>query len=374
LKLNFEQLTLLSRLFGEHLQVQVNKHFKNSIFSRISNDTFGIIIQRAKKEEIETYFRAFSLKTKELDWKLEEEKIRITLQGCLINRSKTKTARSHDVMYRMENLFKEMKEDQFLVEELEEVVDQGSKTKYQDILDFIAYDWEERNKDLEQSLREILQVNKRLDQLSRGALTALARAIDAKSEWTAGHSERVTQLALKLGRVLGLRREVLDNLYRGGLLHDIGKIGTPAKLIDKNSRLTDQEYSIMREHPRTGLRILEPIEVFADLLPIVGQHHEKFDGSGYPDGLAGDAINFGARIMAVADVFDALSSDRPYRVAMKPDQVLRIIKDGSESQFDPRVVAALVKVMEQDRQLQKDKAGKASFFPDRISRRQGVFS
>jgi putative nucleotidyltransferase with HDIG domain len=258
----------------------------------------------------------------------------------------------------MDNLFKEIKEDQFLVEELEEVVDPGNQARYQDILDFIAYDWEERNKDLEQSLREVLEVNKRLDQLSRGALTALARAIDAKSEWTAGHSERVTQLALKLGRVLGLRREELDNLYRGGLLHDIGKIGTPAQLINKNGRLTDQEYDIIRQHPRTGLRILEPIEAFADLLPMVGQHHEKFDGSGYPDGLAGEAINFGARIMAVADVFDALSSDRPYRVGLKPDQVLRIIKDDSGSHFDPRVVAALVKVLEQDRHQQKDKAGR----------------
>jgi putative nucleotidyltransferase with HDIG domain len=354
LKLNFEQIKSLSRLFSEHLQSRVNEHFKRSIFCRISNDTIGILIQRAKKEEIESYLRAFFLKTKELDWKLEEEKIRINLQGCLIHRSKFQTGRSHDLMYRMDNLFKEIKEDQFLVEELEEVVDPGNQARYQDILDFIAYDWEERNKDLEQSLREVLEVNKRLDQLSRGALTALARAIDAKSEWTAGHSERVTQLALKLGRVLGLRREELDNLYRGGLLHDIGKIGTPAQLINKNGRLTDQEYDIIRQHPRTGLRILEPIEAFADLLPMVEQHHEKFDGTGYPDGLAGEAINFGARIMAVADVFDALSSDRPYRIGMKPDQVLQIIKDGSGSHFDPRVVAALVKAREQDRQPQKD--------------------
>jgi putative nucleotidyltransferase with HDIG domain len=358
LNLNFEQIKSLSRLFGEHLQSQVSEHFKNSIFARISNDTIGIIIQRAKKEEIERYFRAFFLKTKEMDLKLEEEKIRITLQGCLINRSKTQIGKSDDLMSRIDNLFKEIKEDQFLVEELVEVGDQGSKTRYKDILDFIAYDWEERNKDLEQSLREILEVNKRLDQLSRGALMALARAIDAKSEWTAGHSERVTQLALKLGRILGLGKEELDNLYRGGLLHDIGKIGTPAQLINKPSRLTDQEYNVIRQHPGTGLRILEPIEAFADLLPMVGQHHEKFDGSGYPDGLAGEAINFSARIMSVADVFDALSSDRPYRVGLKPDQVLQIIKGDSGSHFDPRVVTALVKALEQDRQKQKDKAGR----------------
>jgi putative nucleotidyltransferase with HDIG domain len=356
LKLDFEQLTLLNRLFGVHLQSQVNKHFEGSIFSRISNDTFGILIRRAGKEEIETYFKAFILKINELDWKLEEEEIRIILQGCLINRSKSQAGRSHDLMYLMKNLFREREDDQFLVEELEAVVDQGSKTKYHDILDFIAYDWEERNKDLEQSLRKVLDVNKRLDQLSQGALTALARAIDAKSKWTAGHSERVTQLALKLGRVLGLRKEELDNLYRGGLLHDIGKIGTPASFINKNSRLTEEEYDIIRKHPRTGLHILEPIEVFADLLPIVEQHHERFDGSGYPEGLAGEAITFGARILAVADVFDALSSDRPYRHAMKPDKVFQMIKDGSGSHFDPRVVVALSKIIEEELHLQTDNA------------------
>jgi putative nucleotidyltransferase with HDIG domain len=345
LKLNFEQLTLLNRLFGDYLKSQVNKHFKDSIFSRVSNDTFGIMIQRAGKEEIETYCKAFTIKANELDWKLEEETIRITLQGCLIHRSKTTTGRSHNLMCRMETLFTETKEGQFLVEELEAIVNQGSKTRYQDILDFIAYDWEERNKELEQSLRTVLDVNKRLDQLSQGSLTALARAIDAKSEWTAGHSERVTQLAVKLGHVVGLSKEELDNLYRGGLLHDIGKIGTPASFINKNSKLTDEEYSVICKHPRTGLHILEPIEVFSDLLPIVEQHHEKFDGSGYPEGLAGEAIAFGARILAVADVFDALSSDRPYRLAMKPETVLRIIKEGSGSHFDPRVVAALSVVM-----------------------------
>jgi len=359
-KLDFEKIKLLSRQLSEHLQIRLDKHFKNLVFARISNDTIGIIVERIKKEEIETYFRDFFIEAKELDWKLGEEKIRITLQGCLIYRSKTQPGKSHDLMNLMEKLLKEIKEGQFLVEDLEQVAARDSKTKNRDILDFIAYDWEERNKDLEQSLREILEVNKRLDQLSQGALTALARAIDAKSEWTAGHSERVTQLGLKLGRVLEISREEQDNLYRGGLLHDIGKIGTPAQIINKNSRLTDQEYNTIREHPRTGLRILEPIKAFADLLPIVGQHHEKFDGSGYPDGLAGEAINFNARILAVADVFDALSSERPYRAAMKPDQVFRIIKDDSGSHFDPIVVDALANVLEKERQLRQDETEESS--------------
>ncbi len=204
LRLNFEQIKSMSRLFSEHLQSQVKNHFKTSTFSRISNDILGIVIEGPRKEEIESFFITFFEKTKGLDWELEDKKIRISLQGCLIYRSKENTGRSDDVMYQMENLFKNIKENQILVEELEQVVGEETKTTHKDILDFIAYDWEERSEDLENGLREILEANKRLDELNWGALTALARAIDAKSRWTAGHSERVTKLALKIGRVLGL--------------------------------------------------------------------------------------------------------------------------------------------------------------------------
>ncbi|MGD2126948.1 MAG: CHASE2 domain-containing protein [Desulfobacteraceae bacterium] len=362
LRLRFEQMRSLTRLLGEHLQAEVKHHFRMSSFSRISNDILGVIIERAKKEEIEAFLRALIEKIGGLDWDLEAERIRISLQGCLIVRSKANSARSGDVIYQMENVFKKTEVDQIVVEDLEEVVGKGRKTRYQDILDFIAYDWEERNKDLERSLREILEANKRLDKLNWGALTALARAIDAKSKWTAGHSERVTKLALKMGRVLGLTQEELDNLNRAGLLHDVGKIGTPAELIDKPVNLTAKEHQIIREHPSIGKRILEPIEAYAGILPMVEQHHEWFNGMGYPEGRVGEAINLGARILAVADVYDALSSERPYRAAMTPTQALQTMKQNSGIQFDPVVLNALIKVMSGDGELENDsQANKVSF-------------
>ena len=184
-----------------------------------------------------------------------------------------------------------------------------------------------------------------LDQLNWGTLTALARTIDAKSPWTAGHSERVTKLALEIGRVLGLTPRELGNLQRGGLLHDIGKIGIPAALLDKHGKLTDEERRIMQEHVRLGARILEPIAAYAEVIPIVLQHHELFDGTGYPDGLAGEAISFGARIFSVADVYDALSSPRPYRAALGQEEVMAHIEKGNGRQFDPKVVEAFLQVM-----------------------------
>ncbi len=187
-----------------------------------------------------------------------------------------------------------------------------------------------------------------LDQLNWGTLIALARAIDAKSPWTAGHSERVTELALKIGKVMGLSQKELDILHRGGLLHDIGKIGIPATVLDKPERLTDDEFLLMREHPRKGARILEPIAAYADVIPIVLEHHEWYDGSGYPDGLVGEAISLGGRIFAVADVFDALSSDRPYRAGLGRAEATQGIKEGTGRQFDPRIVEAFLEVMAQE--------------------------
>jgi putative nucleotidyltransferase with HDIG domain len=187
-----------------------------------------------------------------------------------------------------------------------------------------------------------------LNQLNLGTLTALARTIDAKSPWTAGHSERVTKLALKIGKVLGFGPKELDVLHRGGLLHDTGKIGTPAEILDKTGGLTDEETQLMHAHVHIGARILEPIAAYADVIPIVLQHHEWFDGKGYPYGISGEAINLGARIFAVADYFDALTSDRPYRSGMDPKRVIESIKQEVGHQFDPKVVQAFLKVMAQE--------------------------
>lgn len=187
-----------------------------------------------------------------------------------------------------------------------------------------------------------------LDELNWGTLYALARAIDAKSNWTAGHSERVTELALKIGQVMGLNQKQLDDLHRAGLLHDLGKIGIPPEILDKAGKLTDEEYQLMREHVRIGARILEPIEAYSGIIPVVLHHHEYYDGSGYPDGLAGEGIDLGARIFTVADHFDALISDRPYRAGLPREKVIDFIKEDSGTKFDPKVVGAFLEVMAQE--------------------------
>ena len=184
-----------------------------------------------------------------------------------------------------------------------------------------------------------------LDALNVGALTALARTIDAKSPWTAGHPERVTTNTLKIARQMGLDEAQLEILNRGGLLHDIGKIGIPAEILDKPSALNKEEMQVMRDHVTVGARILEPIAAYADVIPIVLWHHERWDGSGYPDGLAGEEIDFHARLLAAADVYDALTSHRPYRSGMPHAEAVAWIAEQSGSHFDPEVVKAFMAVM-----------------------------
>jgi putative nucleotidyltransferase with HDIG domain len=185
--------------------------------------------------------------------------------------------------------------------------------------------------------------------LHLGTLEALARAIDAKSSWTAGHSQRVTVLGVQIATAMTLSPEAIEEMRCGGLLHDIGKLGVPGRILDKTGPLTGEEFAIMRQHPEMGARILEPLPQYAPIIPIVLEHHERFDGSGYPRGLAGEEISVGGRIFAVADVFDAMSSDRPYRQARPHAEVVAYIAEQAGRMFDPAVVQAFLHVVSASR-------------------------
>ena len=179
-----------------------------------------------------------------------------------------------------------------------------------------------------------------LTQNDLGTLQALARAVDTNSHWTAGHSERVTTLAIDIGRELGLPPHEIDLLHRGGLLHDIGKIGVPPAILDKEGKLSEEERSVIQGHPSHGVTILRPIPNLQKVLSIVSQHHERYDGKGYPNGLSGDSISLHARIVAVADVVDALATHRPYRPGWPREKVLDYARENAGRHFDPMVVEA----------------------------------
>jgi putative nucleotidyltransferase with HDIG domain len=170
------------------------------------------------------------------------------------------------------------------------------------------------------------------------SLLALANALEAKDAYTRGHSERVAQLSRRIAIALGLDDEYIAAVEEAGLLHDIGKIGVPEPILQKSSALTDEEWQAMCRHPVVGAQIVAPFEVFARSAPVIRHHHERWDGSGYPDGLVGARTPLGARIVAVADVFDALTSDRPYRPAISVETALARLNDAAGLTLDPDIV------------------------------------
>ena len=171
-------------------------------------------------------------------------------------------------------------------------------------------------------------------------VSTLANAIDAKSAWTKGHSERVMQISATIAREMGLPEERIERIKLAGLLHDIGKIGIIEALLEKPALLSEDEFPPMRLHPGKGVAILAPIEQLTDILPGILSHHERIDGTGYPSGLKGDEIPLEARIIAVADSFDAMVSERPYKSALSPLDALSELELSSGSQFDSQVVSA----------------------------------
>lgn len=185
-----------------------------------------------------------------------------------------------------------------------------------------------------------------LEKLFIGTVKSLSSAIDAKSKWTAGHSERVTKYALQIGKEMGLRENELKNLELAGFLHDICKIGTYEAILDKQEKLTDDELMLIRQHVIKGAEILSPIKQLKEIIPAVKYHQEFYDGSGYPDGLRGEAIPLFARIIGTADAIDAMSADRPYRKGKTMDAVVEELKRCSGTHFDPTVVEAFLRTVQ----------------------------
>lgn len=183
--------------------------------------------------------------------------------------------------------------------------------------------------------------------LFESAVHALTSAIDAKDRYTCGHSDRVARFAVRLAKQLGCDHEQLNTIYLGGLLHDIGKIGIDDSVLRKPDRLTDEEFEQIKLHPALGEQILHGVPHLAHVLPIVLHHHEAWDGSGYPGGLVGEESPLLARITAVADSLDAMSSDRPYRKGMPIERVEQILREGAGAQWDPAVIDAYFAVRDE---------------------------
>src|SRR6266446_2058556 len=208
---------------------------------------------------------------------------------------------------------------------------------------------ERLRKAYQQSLRYARDLKKTYGRLQRAilqGLLGLANALEAKDAYTRGHSTRVAELSRELALRMGQPRPAAETIAQAALLHDLGKIGVPESILRKPGALTGEEWEIMRRHPVTGAQIVAPLEFFDDGAIIVRHHHERLDGSGYPDRLAGEGIPLGARIVAVADVYDALTSGRPYRAGLAHAEAVQALHHEGGPTLDDRLVALLVDILE----------------------------
>lgn len=193
---------------------------------------------------------------------------------------------------------------------------------------------------------ELSDTYEKLEKAYLESIQTLRYTVEAKDTYTRGHSDRVSEYSVLLGKHLNLPEEELNKLRIGGLFHDIGKIGVPDAILQKENKLTDDEYSEIKNHPSIGAHILSGATIFSDIIPIVKHHHEKYDGTGYPGRLKGEEIPYLARIAAIADSFDAMTSRRTYRNSLSLDVVISEFKRCRGTQFDPELDDAFLDIIE----------------------------
>ncbi|MBS5522052.1 MAG: HD domain-containing response regulator [Clostridiales bacterium] len=213
--------------------------------------------------------------------------------------------------------------------------------------------------------QSILEVqNTELNQAYMETIDLMRKMVDAKDYYTRGHSDRVSYYSVLIARAMGMDDAFVERIRIGGLFHDIGKIGVPDAILRKPARLTDEEYATIKEHPALGKKLLLSLSSFHDILPMVESHHEWYNGRGYPKGLAGEQISLEARIISVADSFDAMTSKRTYRDSLSIEEAVKELIRGKNSQFDPVVVDIFTRIISTKEDIL---AGAKDIFPDNVA-------
>ena len=208
------------------------------------------------------------------------------------------------------------------------------------------------SREVEKKTQEVTAQHEKIERISMQIVKALSGAIDAKDTYTNGHSTSVADYSKEIARQAGYSEKMQNDIYMMGLLHDVGKIGVPDAIINKPAKLSDEEYSIIQNHPVMGAKILKNITEFPKLVTGARWHHERYDGKGYPDGLCGEEIPMEARIIAVADAYDAMSSRRSYRDELPQSQVRSEVEKGKGTQFDPKFAEIMLRMIDEDTEYQ----------------------
>lgn len=348
--LNFEHLKNVIKSVADYIRSYLEERCKKIEFSRLKQEAFFVAVWEKKKEAVVEVCKELHKIVNNTEFRVDETPVKVSLKSIAIHKSKHKKIYSKTIIYTIDSLLKHFEkevEETFVNIDLEEKMwEEKSKThREEDILDFLVKDLEERNRELEKTLKELLESKRETEEAYFETIRSLIKALEEKDTYTQGHSQRVAGYALAIAKEVGLSGDKCDLIYKAALLHDIGKIGIPDYILRKKERLTEEEYALIRKHQTMSIEILKPIKAFKDLLPIILHHHERFDGTGYPYGLSGDMIPKEAQILAVADAFDAITCGRGYKKGSKLKEGIEELERNSGTQFNPVYVEALKKAL-----------------------------
>ena len=262
---------------------------------------------------------------------------------CLFNRKLS----IRDLLAFLSLRLKETKERLVIVSPQQVPSSFKKELNLQDILEFLDKDIEEKNRELIKLVEKLKNEQKKVEEAYFELITSLIKSLEAKDPYTEGHTQRVCEYAVMLAQKLNLPLEEIDRIRKAALLHDLGKIGIPDSILHKKGKLTPEEFNMIKQHEIVGAKILEHIKEFKDIIPYILYHHERFDGTGYPYGLAGDMIPLGAQIIAIADAFDAMITGRDYKKAYTIKEAVQELEKNKGSQFNPHLVDSFIEALKE---------------------------
>lgn len=345
----FDDMKGFMRGFARFLETQLRHKAKKPLMARAHGGNFYMLVSGVEREQLQTYLEDLIHQVWSSGFSFGDSAEMIHLSIVLSYTPIFQGVSGKYIYSRTEEeLAKAIARNEDAVAVInvhEKIWDSQRSDGIDDELEFLSVDIEERNRELEEALKQTEDIKHDVEEAYFAVVMSLVKALEEKDTYTQGHSERAAKFARSIANEVGMSSEECDMIYKAGLLHDIGKIGVPETILHKKGRLTDEDFAMIKKHPVMGKKILEPIKAFEDILPMVLFHHEKYDGTGYPHGLHGDSIPAGAQILAVADCFDAITCGRGYKQGTSLRDGMKELERCSGSQFNPIYVQAFKRVL-----------------------------
>lgn len=350
-------LAHLIKMLSETIKVYIGK---KSLIARYGEDALSLCVWNVKRRR--RLEKSLSLLCSEIanrEFILDKEVIKLSVQISAISFPRENVRSYEDLALTCELLLKGIGQETMIplaifdpkTDKLvrSSVGSEETKAMPESELGYVRMDWAARNKELETVIEELRQQKKKIEQYYFFTMHSLVRALEEKDPYTAGHSERVGFYATELAREMNLPRDEVDAVNRAAYLHDIGKISLPDKILHKKERLTDDEFEFVKRHQAAGAKILQGIPFYEQVVPYILYHHERYDGKGYPHGLAGEMIPLGAQLIAIADAFDAMTTGRDYNKPLGAvmDEAIAELRKCSGTQFNSVYVSKFIELLEQ---------------------------